>query len=122
MPQWHADLFEVGFDEVAEDARVDLVLAEHGFVLSEVDRVQPLGDVHRRSRTRFDSDDGPRETASPGRSVGRPLWGRETFAQITLDRLYRGFGFLVAGAVHLTFCPRRVVGNPLVLAGILDRT
>jgi hypothetical protein len=27
------------------------MLAEQGFVLSEVDRVQPLGDVHRRSRT-----------------------------------------------------------------------
>src|SRR5208337_5286259 len=45
---------------------VDLMLAEQGFVLSEVDRVQPLGDVHRRSRTRFDSHDGPRETESPG--------------------------------------------------------
>ena len=67
MPQWHANLFEVGFDQVAEDAHVDLMLAEHGFVLSEVDRGQPLGDVHRRSRTRFDSNDGPRETASPGR-------------------------------------------------------
>jgi hypothetical protein len=29
--QRHADLFEVGFDQ----PRVDLVLAEHGFVLSE---------------------------------------------------------------------------------------
>ena len=69
VPQRHADLFEVGFDQVAEDARVDLMHAEHGFVLSEVDRVQPLGDVHRRSRIRFDSDDGPRETASPGREL-----------------------------------------------------
>jgi hypothetical protein len=76
VSQRHADLFEVGFDQVAENARVDLMLAEHGFVLSEVDRVQPLGDVHRRSRTRFDSDDGPRETVSPGRELGRPLWGR----------------------------------------------
>ena len=66
MPKRHADLFEVGFDQVGQDARVDLMLAEQGFVLSEVDRVQPLGDVHRRSRARFDSDDGPRETASPG--------------------------------------------------------
>ena len=54
VPQRHADLFEVGFDQVAQDARVDLMLAEQGFVLSEVDRVQPLGDVHRRSRTRFE--------------------------------------------------------------------
>ena len=67
MPQRHAELFEVGFGQVGQDFRVDLVLAEQGFVLSEVDRVQPLGDVHRRSRTRFDFHDGPRETASPGR-------------------------------------------------------
>ena len=40
VPQRHADLFEVGFDQVAQDARVDLMLAEHGFVLSEVDRVR----------------------------------------------------------------------------------
>ena len=65
MPERHADLFEVGFDQVGQDARVDLMLVEQGCVLSEVDRVQPLGDVHRRSRTRFDSYDGPRETASP---------------------------------------------------------
>ena len=25
VPQWHADLFEVGFDQVAQDARVDLM-------------------------------------------------------------------------------------------------
>jgi hypothetical protein len=62
----HADLFEVGFDQIGQDARVDLMLAEQGFVLSEVDRVQPLGDVHRRSRTQFDSHVGPAETASPG--------------------------------------------------------
>jgi hypothetical protein len=37
VPQRHADLFEVGFDQVAEDARVDLMLAEQGFVLSEVE-------------------------------------------------------------------------------------
>ena len=29
VPQRHADLFEVGFDQVAQDARVDLMLAEH---------------------------------------------------------------------------------------------
>ena len=44
MPERHADLFEVGFDQVGQDVRVDLMLAEQGFVLSEVDRVQPLGD------------------------------------------------------------------------------
>ena len=65
MPERHADLFEVGFDQVGQDVRVDLMLAEQGFVLSEVDRVQPLGDVHRRSRT-VRLHDGPRETASSG--------------------------------------------------------
>ena len=40
---------KVGFGTRPRIARVDLMLAEHGFVLSEVDRVQPLGDVHRRS-------------------------------------------------------------------------
>ena len=76
MPERHADLFEVGFDQVGQDVRVDLMLAEQGFVLSEVDRVQPLGDVHRRSRT------GSTLMMVPGRlrvqvgSVGRPLWGR----------------------------------------------
>jgi hypothetical protein len=64
VPERHADLFEVAFDQVGHDACVDLMLAEQGFVLSEVDRVQPLGDVRRRSRTWFDSDDGPRETVS----------------------------------------------------------
>ena len=66
MPERHADLFEVGFDQVGQDVRVDLILAEQRFVLSEADRVQPLGDVHRRSRT-VRLHDGPRETASPGR-------------------------------------------------------
>jgi hypothetical protein len=44
-----ADLFEVGFGQVGQDVRVDLMLAEQGFILSEPDAVQPLGDVHRRS-------------------------------------------------------------------------
>ena len=76
MAQRHADLFEVGFDQVSENARVDLMLAEQGFVLSEVDRVQPLGDVHRRSRTRFDSMLVPGRPRVQVRSVGRSLWGR----------------------------------------------
>ena len=76
VPQRHPDLFEVGFDQVAEDARVDLMLAEHGFVLSEVDRVQPLGDVHRRSRTRFTLMMVPGRLRVQAGSVGRPLWGR----------------------------------------------
>ena len=39
MPERHADLFEVGFDQVGQDARVDLMLVEQACVLSEVDRV-----------------------------------------------------------------------------------
>jgi hypothetical protein len=65
-PERNADFFEVGLGQVGQDVRVDLMLAEQGFILSEPDRVQPLGDVHRRSRARFDSHDGPRETESPG--------------------------------------------------------
>ena len=76
MPERHADLLEVGFGQVGQDVRVDLVLAEQGFVLSEADRVQPLADVHRRSRT------GSTLMMVPGRlrvqvgSVGRPRWGQ----------------------------------------------
>jgi hypothetical protein len=76
MPERHANLLEIRLDQVGQDVSVDLMLAEQRFVLSEVDRVQPLGDVHRRSRTRFDSHDGPRDTASPGRERCRPLCGR----------------------------------------------
>ena len=39
MPERHAELFEVGFDQVGQDVCVDLMLAEQGFVLSEVERV-----------------------------------------------------------------------------------
>ena len=78
VPQRHADLFKVDFDQVPEDARVDLMRAEQRFVLSEASIafshwatfiVVPLhGSI---------SKDATRETESSGREVGKlPLWGR----------------------------------------------
>ena len=52
MPERHADLLEVGLGQVGQDVRVDLMLAEQRFVLSEADAVQPLGDVHLGDRLR----------------------------------------------------------------------
>ena len=54
------------------------MLAEQGFVLSEVDRVQPLGDVPSSFPHGSTHHDGPRETARSrsGALLGRPLWGR----------------------------------------------
>ena len=49
MPERHADLLEVGLGQVGQDVRVDLMLAEQGFVLSEAEGLQPLGDVHVRT-------------------------------------------------------------------------
>jgi hypothetical protein len=46
MPERHADLLEVGFGQVRQNLRIDLMLAEERFVLSEANRVQPLADVH----------------------------------------------------------------------------
>jgi hypothetical protein len=51
-----------------------------------------ISDIHRRTRLRFDSYDGPRETASPGARVlagryggrvwacGHTIWDRPLFA------------------------------------------
>ena len=69
----HADLLDVGLSQVRQDFRVDLMLAEQGFVLSEADRVRPFGDVHRRSRTRFDFMMVPWGLLVQVSSIGRPL-------------------------------------------------
>ena len=62
----------------------------------------PLGDAHRRSRTRFDSNDGPRETASPGRERWPPAMGRlDPFARC------QGMAAICANATPVSVRSRR---------------
>ena len=71
-----AEFLEVAIGEIGEHVEIDLVVSEIGLVLAKADRVQPLGDVHRRSTH------GSTPMMVPGRlrvqvgTVGRPLWGR----------------------------------------------
>ena len=81
MPERHADLLEVGLGQVRQDLRVDLMLPEQRFVLSEADRVQPLGDVHR--------------TASAETAISSPRWGME-FED--LDDAFGAPAYIIDGA------------------------
>jgi hypothetical protein len=49
VPERNAELLEIGFGQLRQDFRVDLVLAESRFVLAEADLLQPLADVHGRA-------------------------------------------------------------------------
>jgi hypothetical protein len=49
VPERNAELLEIGFGQLRQDFRVDLVLAEGRFVLAEADPLQPLADVHGRA-------------------------------------------------------------------------
>src|SRR5208337_2980782 len=77
VPQRHADLLEVGLGQVGQNVRVDLMLAEQRFVLSEADAVQPLGDVHLRTacaETRISSPRWRMESRTWMEGVLRAPW------------------------------------------------
>ena len=60
-----AEILEVVNRQSRQHRAVDFVVAERRVVLPQTEAPQPISDVHRRTRLRFDSYDGPRETASP---------------------------------------------------------
>jgi class 3 adenylate cyclase len=49
VPERNAELLQIGFGQLRQDFRVDLMLAEGRFVLAEADSLQPLADVHSRA-------------------------------------------------------------------------
>ncbi len=46
MPQGNAELLEVGFGQLAEDSRVDFVLAKRCLISLEAKIAQPPPDIH----------------------------------------------------------------------------
>jgi hypothetical protein len=49
VPERNAELLQIGFGQLRQDFRVDLMLAEDRFVLAKADSFQPLADVHGRA-------------------------------------------------------------------------
>src|SRR5580704_10257341 len=60
-----AEILQIVNSQFRQHRAVDFVVAERRLVLPQTEAPQPISDVHRRTRVRFDSYDGPRETASP---------------------------------------------------------
>jgi hypothetical protein len=48
VPERNAELLEIGFGQLRQDFRVDLVLAEKGEVLAKPQALEPVAYVHRR--------------------------------------------------------------------------
>ena len=70
-----AEILQIVNSQFRQHRAVDFVVAERRLVLPQTEAPQPISDIHRRTRLRFDSYDGPRETASLAQECGRPVWG-----------------------------------------------
>src|SRR5271155_4489758 len=90
-----AEILEVVNRQSRQHRAVDFVGAERRLVLPQTEAPQPISDIHRRTRMRFDSYDGPRETESPGQecwpagmgaslACGHAIWDRPLFARTAL--------------------------------------
>src|SRR5580693_5061366 len=70
-----AEILQIVNSQFRQHRAVDFVVPERCLVLPQTEASQPISDIHRRTRLRFDSYDGPQETASLGKSAGRRVWG-----------------------------------------------
>ena len=70
-----AEILQVVNRQFWQHRAVDFIVSERGLVLPQTQSPQPISDIHRRTRLRFDSYDGPRETASPGQECWPAVWG-----------------------------------------------